>query len=145
MSPSNSVFAIVIPGVRCLNLNSQEKPLVVDFLSILPTSHFSASDSASAAPGTYRYVLQKTVFQKRSFLHYVNQNLLHVLHVTLHVITCNENLHVKKAKVCLFGVNVLGSRCSLFSRFSLFDFPECALKKIKSFSRPSIVMMFGLF
>ena len=24
---------------------------------------------------------------------------------------------------CLFVVNVLGSRCSLFSRFSLFDFP----------------------
>ena len=29
----------------------------------------------------------------------------------------------------LFGVNVLGSRCSLFSRFFLFDFPDCAPKK----------------
>ena len=51
------------------------------------------------------------------------------------------------SKFCLFGVNVLGSRCSLFSRFSLFDFPGLCFKveKIKSFSRPSIVMMFGLF
>ena len=28
----------------------------------------------------------------------------------------------------LFGVNVLGSRCSLFSRFSLFDFPPVLQK-----------------
>ena len=39
----------------------------------------------------------------------------------------------------LFGVNVLGSRCSLFSRFFLFDFPDCASKKRHNpFSRPSI-------
>ena len=39
----------------------------------------------------------------------------------------------------LFGVNVLGSRCSLFSRFFLFDFPHCASKKRHNpFSRPSI-------
>ena len=29
---------------------------------------------------------------------------------------------------CLFVVNVLGSRCSLFSRFSLFDIPGLCLK-----------------
>ena len=29
---------------------------------------------------------------------------------------------------CLFVVNVLGSRCSLFSRFSLFDFPGLCFK-----------------
>ena len=41
---------------------------------------------------------------------------------------------------CLFGVNVLGSRCSLFSRFYFPIFPYCASrqKTTKSFSRPSI-------
>ena len=32
---------------------------------------------------------------------YVDQNLLRVLHVTLHVITCNENLHVIFTKVSI--------------------------------------------
>ena len=57
--------------------------------------------TASAAPGIYRYVLQKNGVPEKHFLHTkcVNQHLLHVLHVTLHVITCNKHLHVKTSKV----------------------------------------------
>ena len=49
---------------------------------------------------------------------------------------------------CLFGVNVLGSRCSLFSRFSLFDFPGLCFKvetdKIL-FTAKHHRLVFGLF
>ena len=47
----------------------------------------------------------------------------------------------------LFGVNVLGSRCSLFSRFFLFDFPDCASKKTPQsiFTAKHHRLVFGLF
>ena len=49
---------------------------------------------------------------------------------------------------CLFVVNVLGSRCSLFSRFSLFDFPGLCFKvetdKIL-FTAKHHRLVFGLF
>ena len=48
-------------------------------------------------------------------------------------------LFVLYCNFCLFGVNVLCTRCPLFSRFTLFDFPDCASRRkmIQSFSRPS--------
>ena len=60
-------------GVHCVNLGES-----------FPTSIY-LQNLASIQPRTSLF----------KFFTYVNQNVLHVLHVTLHVIiTCNENLHV---------------------------------------------------
>ena len=95
------------------------------FLATFPTSHFSASASASAAPGTYRYVLQKNGVPKTFILQYANQNLSHVLHVALHVTTCNENLHVKTAKLSCCVPRISDIVHVFFLRMSTGSFDHC--------------------
>ena len=89
------ILSIVIPEIRFLILNTQEKsPVIV----------FWRSSRQTISPPLYRRFrrarnLTVRVPEKRCckkcFFTYVNQNLLHVLHVTLHVIhVTNFGLHM---------------------------------------------------